>query len=1530
MLRDWFFMGRRLLLQVVPFFFFISGLSALSDFYWEEPSVFSPGAGTFPVAASNGDLSVVAWQETQDITAAGSGASGDGLITVSLAVKAPDGGWRFHHAVGGPYGYGGAEPAILSITMDLPGRILLAAAVSSAETELLISDDQGETFRKVRLNFGSETSVAPRIFSRSGGGYYLFISRGIGQSLDLYYARSEDGFSWSSFTPLVRDSSLTFNFLPTLSSRDNTDYVVFQSLVEGGLGNSAFQLFITSSSDGGLTWTSPRRITGSQSFSPSTAVPDRSDHQRPSLLDQKNRLYLVWERRYAAESPQIYGAFIREDGSIEGGIHRINTAGIYGNNPIAFLYEGEITVVWFDNRRGDNRVFLAQQSGTIWQNYDLSGVTGGDAIFARPVVDRDGLSLFWQGTFRGITRIYARFPDRSVVPPRLRPENFTPGKPIRGNRARISWTVPPDSSGIRGFSYVWSRSPEVEPPKQIRVPIGSTLSVEEYAGEDGTWYFTLIAQDYAGNWSPPVRLEYLRDTTAPPAVNIIEPPVDGEGYLFSNTFTLRWPALPVSDVAGYTWNLEYLGREPEKSLSDTPGPLLPISPPPPRIRGGNRSVSYTNQNNGIWSFTLAAVDEAGNIGEPSRIFLRTNKYVPHTLISYVDARQDDQGRLFLKFLGQGFTEDGAIRRVFLDLDGIPPYDREFLFDRGDFQIPSDREITLEGIDDLVEGHYHIGVEHPSRGLYLTGPLVLVDEIGTVKYGDYSQVWRPSWAISRERRWVFNMILPLLMAIMVFCGIGSVSSVRGIGTVMADSAVVQVEAAALMTGDLMPMEKKKRMKKIRTRGVGLRLKLASYTITLVLLVVLIVSAPLYYMMTRTQEETLLRGLWNRSVVLLEGLASAVQLFLPAENVLELGFLPDQSAAVPEVEYVTITGFGSASTIFDDYVWATNDPDILSKIDTVEFEPGISRLRDALSPWLEEIVRELNERAQEEVGDLSASIAALTQEGVSLALAPDPASLRRLEDIQVTTRSLDARLTERLAEISREVGSLPEFSTEYIMKTGSHRFILFKPVMYRQGMEDIYFRGLIRLEISLDSIMEQISRGQRTLLELILVVAITALFIGILGALILSILLIRPIRKLLDHVALIRDTEDKSRLVGVDLHLNSGDEIALLGNTINDMTHSLVQASLASQDLSIGKEIQKKFIPLESNQEGNKLSFGHKETKDISFFGYYEGAKGVSGDYFDCLDLDGRYFAIIICDVAGKGIPAALIMIQVATMFLTYFKNWDPAEQDFQIEELAYQINDFIEIQSFKDRFAAFTLCLFDSQTGLARFCNAGDNIVHWYDAENQRIKTTTLRETPAIGVLPNSLVKSMGGYTVQTLTFNRGDILFLYTDGIEDAKRKFRDKNFTEILCTESPPDTPHGNHMAGQGNEALGFDRVRDIINAVMNKKLYSLYKYHNPEGEKKLLFDFTSCEGTVEEAILALVSVEKMFRCYRDPRAGEDSRVLVDKKVDHFLQDHFLQYREYCLNTRANPGNDAYMYYTHLKEEDQYDDLAILGIMHK
>jgi hypothetical protein len=1525
----------------LPLFFlilFTPALGALTDLYWEPPAAFSGVSGSFPVSASRGDLSVVAWQEP---LAASSGDQEGLRIGVSLGVKISGEPWRILANVAGPYRYAGTEPAILSIALDKQDRIIIAAAVSTAQTEILVSEDRGQSFSSRRMDMGSENSVAPRIVVRSDGGYLLFVTRSLGESLSIYYSRSDDTRVWSPFMAFVEDPSLQLNFLPVHAALDSRDYVIFQSIVSGRETVPAFQLFLKMSDDGGLTWTPSRRITSFRDpVSNTGADPEWFDNQRAHAVPWNGRIFLVWERRYGTGSPQIYSAALDREGILSGVAERVNRETAYCNNPVAFLYQGNPMVVWFDNRQRGNRIYLAQHNGVSWLNYDLSG-SSGEASFGRPIAGGNDLFVFWQNNSRDPGRIYALFPDTTAASPLLVAENFIPSGRGRGERIRVSWADPGDSSGIMGYSYLLSRLEDDSPPREIMIENrgGETRLPDIYIPEDGSWYFSVISRDFAGNWSKPARVEYIRDTTPPPAAAIIPPETDGSGFLISNTFSLEWNPPPASDVAGYTWELEYLGSAVllgnlEGEGLQTAGAERFSLPAmlPPRIMGEGQSVSFDNQDDGLWRFTVSAIDEVGNIGPQSSLFFKTGKYIPRTYITYVDAYQDEQGVFSARITGRGFSQGGPVTRLILDRDGIPPYDLEYFLSRGEFRVLSDREISDFATENIEEGLYRVGVEHPLRGIFFSPSPVRVDKTGTVKFGDYSRRWEPAW-ILREGRRIFDSELLIPCAVLLMCFASFLALIRGTAGVIADFRALRMEAAALLTGDFMPSEKKRNISKIKRRGISLRLKLASFTVVLVLVVVIMVSMPLYFMMTQTQEETLLRGLWDRSAVLLEGLASNTRAYLPSGNLLELGFLPAQSVAVPEALYVTITGYNSGATLFDDHVWTTNDPAILSKIDTAELRPGVSRLTDALSPRLAEISQELNGLAQRQVGDLSRSISELNREGASLALRSDEASRRRLEDIQVSSRSLETRLTALLTEISRQIGSEPAFPLDISGQPENRHYILFKPVLYRQGDEDYYFRGLIRLEVSTGSILAQITAGQWQLLRVILLVALVALSLGTVGALALSDLIIRPILRLVSHVEQIRDTEDKAKLEGVEIQLRSHDELAVLGSTINDMTHGLVKAAMAASDLSIGKEIQKKFIPLDLNQEGDKLSSGFKDTKNIQFFGYYEGAKGVSGDYFDYQDLDGRYYAIIKCDVAGKGIPAALIMIQVATMFLNYFKQWKPNARGMHIEEAVYHINEFIETLGFKGRFAAFTLCLLDSQTGIARFCNAGDNQIHVFNASENRVKTIVFPETPATGVLPNFLVESKGGYQVQSITLGPGDILFLYTDGIEEAKRKFRNREFKEILCAEenAPPDTPHGNHVTGQENEELGPGRVEAIINSVMNRQIYTLHKWHNPEGDdQELDFDFSSCQGTVEEVIMALVSVERIFRCYRDPKAHDTSRILVDKKVDAFLKSHFLQYRDFCSWPQEVPGNNAYIYYTYIKEDEQYDDLTILGIKRK
>ncbi|MDR1470837.1 MAG: SpoIIE family protein phosphatase [Spirochaetaceae bacterium] len=1520
--------------------FVLGGGVFAAEFFWESPLLFVETQASFPQAASGGGVSVVAWQEAEPLLSGG-------RITIHLSVY-KDGAWGVKRAVGGPYNYGGSEPSIFNLTVDEGGRIFISVGVTVRRSEILVSDDAGVTFNRYTIESPSGEIVAPKIFSVGQNGnntYLLFMTRRVGSGSSIYYARSADGYQWTDWEPFVTAAALSLNYLPSVATAGNTIYIVFQSFLSATNLASTFQLFIKTSVDGGFTWTDARRLT--DFMDPAvyqSADPGLFNNERPHLSIQNGLPFLVWERRYGNYAPGIYGAVLDTRGFITESPFRIYGGNAECQSPIAVPVEGETAVLWFDNRdtwnkaTTRNRVYLAQRTEDgIWTNRALS--SEGDAVLARPILLNGDFSVFWQSE----NRLYLLLPDISTSPPFLAGDNFTDGRPISRTQAAIRWRGAKDSSGIAGYAYSWGRDPGAVPPEELMIlePASGSGAITEETDEDGTWYFSLRSRDNAGNWSAPVTIAFIRDTTPPPQAEMLPLPVNERGYLTSNTFSFFWKRPAAPDLEGYIWNLELLDTETDGSRNGeidsatearyrTAGAYLRGIR---TISGRSEQASYNNIDDGLWRFSLAPVDHVGNTGPESIVYFRTNKYIPHTFITFVDYRQDEQGDLSLRIIGRGFARDGIVTRLYLGRDGEGP-ERELVWQSGKYTVISDREIAAPLVENLKAGLYYVGVTHPVRGSYTTRPTLHIGPSQTIKYGDFSQTWQPSWTVRLPRRITFNAAMLVPALVVLFSLALAYYSIHGLAVIIQETATVRRETAAILRGEAVLVDRKRRITKIKLRGVSLRIKLVLFTTALVVAVVGMVSAPVYVMMDTTERETLLQGLWERSTVLLESVASNARTFLPSNNVLELGYLPEQTAAIPEAVYVTITGHDGSSGIgsdtFGDYVWATNDPDILRKIDTATLQPGVSRLTDALTPKLSEITGELNERASRGVSGLAESISSLTQEALSLSLRVDEESLARIIDIQASTRSLEGRLTEQLNEIGREIGSEPEYLLE-LSPDNNRRFILFKPVLFRQGSSDIYYRGLVRLEINTESIERRIIERRISLFRVIAIVATIAIVVGFIGVFVLATLIILPIRRLVAHIETIRDTDDKSKLEGKDIHITTRDELSVLGDTINDMTHGLVKAALAAADLSIGKEIQKKFIPLDLDSDKNKRTSGFKSHEHAEFFGYYEGAKGVSGDYFNYLSLDDRYFAIIKCDVAGKGIPAALIMIQVATMFINHFKSWQADEKGMRIDKAVYQINDFIETLEFQGRFAAFTLVLFDSLTGEARFCNAGDNIVHWFDAAKKRMRRAMLPETPATGFLPNHLVEENGGYPIQRMTFNAGDILLLYTDGVEEAKRLFRDENFEETECREgdAPPNTPHDTHVVGQDSEEIGAARQEAIINAAMNRGSYQLYKYHNPEGEGTLDFDFATCAGTTEDLIMAMVCAEKVFRMYKNPRAGNEARVLVDQKVDAFLKKHFIQYAKYCSRT-APAETPGYLYYLGVQEDEQYDDLTILGVRRK
>ena len=387
----------------------------------------------------------------------------------------------------------------------------------------------------------------------------------------------------------------------------------------------------------------------------------------------------------------------------------------------------------------------------------------------------------------------------------------------------------------------------------------------------------------------------------------------------------------------------------------------------------------------------------------------------------------------------------------------------------------------------------------------------------------------------------------------------------------------------------------------------------------------------------------------------------------------------------------------------------------------------------------------------------------------------------------------------------------------------------------------------------------------------------------------------------------------------------------------MTRGLVQAAKANKELTLGKEVQKMFIPLGTDQGGRKLTTGVYENEYLEVFGYYEGADALSGDYFDHIDLKNGYHAFIKCDVAGHGASASLIMVEVATIFTSYFRRYVGKKPNLNITELVNTINELLEERQFRGRFAALIIGLLELKSGKMQLCHAGDNLVHIYDHAQAKVVVRTLPEAPATGIFSRDLIDMKGGYQQVTHQLQHGDTVLFFTDGLEESHHRLRAadlspmayQEFSEELVAQDKKLVEAGFKEIKPEETFEEFDlkRVGDIVEAVMHREVYTLKRRLDLVIKEEMVFDFSTLSGSTEEMVMAMMAVEKVYRLIPDPRAGERDQIRIDRKIADFLRDHFSAYHTFFRNRIEDEASPEYVWFSHLREDEQDDDLTVLAV---
>jgi serine phosphatase RsbU (regulator of sigma subunit) len=255
----------------------------------------------------------------------------------------------------------------------------------------------------------------------------------------------------------------------------------------------------------------------------------------------------------------------------------------------------------------------------------------------------------------------------------------------------------------------------------------------------------------------------------------------------------------------------------------------------------------------------------------------------------------------------------------------------------------------------------------------------------------------------------------------------------------------------------------------------------------------------------------------------------------------------------------------------------------------------------------------------------------------------------------------------------------------------------------------------------------------------------------------------------------DTLDRSRkFTEDDLHLLWGVAYQASVSLENARLHeSRLLQERVRRDLELARQMQRSFLPQQT-----------PALPGYEFYAYYEAAQAIGGDYYDFISLPDGRLAVAVGDVAGKGIPAALLMAKLSSEARTCLLSERAPDRAIA------RLNDALcPHTSAMDRFVTLILAVLDPRAQTLTLVNAGHPVpLVRRHRQSRLVEATTLEAVgPFLGLDLGATYESF------QIELAPGDALLLFTDGIPDAQSAaggaFRVKGIHAALGGNRP-DTP--------------------------------------------------------------------------------------------------------------------------------------------
>lgn len=195
----------------------------------------------------------------------------------------------------------------------------------------------------------------------------------------------------------------------------------------------------------------------------------------------------------------------------------------------------------------------------------------------------------------------------------------------------------------------------------------------------------------------------------------------------------------------------------------------------------------------------------------------------------------------------------------------------------------------------------------------------------------------------------------------------------------------------------------------------------------------------------------------------------------------------------------------------------------------------------------------------------------------------------------------------------------------------------------------------------------------------------------------------------------------------------------------LLQSYVQKQKQDSEMDIARNVQQALLPE-----------AMPEIDGYEFFATYEAAQAVGGDYYDIIPLSDSKICIAFGDVAGKGVPASLVMSRLSSVVRS------TVEFVTDTAEAISKINDHMCAKAVEGRFVTFVLIILDLETNQMSVVNGG----HMSPAIRHADGTVEEFDNDTIGVP----IGVMEGFPFESVEreLAPGDTVVIYTDGVSEA------------------------------------------------------------------------------------------------------------------------------------------------------------------